>query len=246
VAFASRAGVRWLEMACQEPVNQPHRLDRARRTALRARLVAHDVGVVVHTASSVNAAEIVPGVRRAVSDYLVESVRLAVDLDSPTVVVHGGFHFGDHVATRLGSLADLLGTTAAYAAQHGVTLALENMNVLPPAAEIVYLGCTADEVVAILEAVRSPALTSCVDLGHAHLLPGGPAAFVARVGPRVGHVQITDNDGVTDDHLRLGDGTLDVGAALAALDSIGYTGTIAVELPDHDDQLASLGRLLEA
>ncbi|MFL1905163.1 hypothetical protein ACJWDR_39565 [Streptomyces tauricus] len=49
-------------------------------------------------------------------------------------------------------------------------------------------------------------LTACLNLGHAHLLPDGVTRFLDHVGGRTGHVQITDNDGVSDDHLALGEG----------------------------------------
>lgn len=246
VSFAADHDVRWLEVACQEPVNQPHAFDRDRRRRLRSHLAAHDVRPVVHTASSVNAAELVPGLRVAATTYLAESVRLAVDLGSPSVVVHAGFHFSEHVESRLEALTEVLIETAALAAAEGVILALENMNVLAPDSEIAYLGCTADEVVRILDEVDSPALTCCFDVGHAHLLPGGPVAFLERVGARIGHVQVTDNDGVVDHHLRLGTGSLDIAATLYALDAIGYDGPVAIELPDRDDQVASRSVLLDA
>lgn len=55
-------------------------------------------------------------------------------------------------------------------------------------------------------AVVPTPLTACLNLGHAHLLPDGVTRFLDHVGGRTGHVQITDNDGVSDDHLALGEG----------------------------------------
>ncbi len=134
---------------------------------------------------------------------------------------------------------------AVEAEARGVTLALENMNVLPAEAEIRYLGCTAAEVREIIDAAGSPALTYCADLGHAHLLPGGVPEFLAAAGSRIGHVQLTDNDGVIDDHLPLGAGTLPLRETLSLLDGGPYRGPIAVELDGAADREASLTAIRE-
>lgn len=242
-AFADGLGIRWLELACQEPANQPHTFDRVRVDGVRRLMRSTGIRGVVHTASSVNVAEIVPGVREAVEGYLRQYVELAHNLEVSTVIVHAGFQFDLDVPERISALQTTLGRCAEVAGRLGVTLAIENMNVLPAAAEITYLGCTPDEIGDILDAVDSPFLTACLDLGHAHLLPDGVGRFLDRVGGRIGHVQLTDNDGVVDDHLALGEGTIDVSAALTGLARVGYEGPVAIELASRADQLASLAHL---
>jgi sugar phosphate isomerase/epimerase len=106
-----------------------------------------------------------------------------------------------------------------------------------------YLGCTADEVEYILDVVDSAQLTCCVDLGHAHLLTEGAEQFTERFAGRIGHVQLTDNDGVHDQHLALGEGTLDVASCFRQLKRLDYTGSIAIELSDRAKQLRSLAYL---
>ena len=241
--FAASRGIRSLEFACQEIVNQPQTFDAQRISGVRSLMDAHGVDGVVHTASSVNAAEIVPGVRAAVEDYLHDYVRLTRALGCDTVIVHAGFSFELDLDARLDGLRQVLESCLRVAEPLGVTLALENMNVLPPEAEIRYLGCSVDEVAAILDRIDSPALTSCLDIGHAHLMPGGTAAFIDRFAGRIGHAQLTDNHGVHDEHLAIGEGTLDTADVLARLAAAGYTGQVAVELSDRDAQDRSLAHL---
>jgi len=239
--FAVSRDIHWLELACQEPENQPHTFDRGRIATVRSLLDDSGIKGVVHSASSVNAAEIVPGVRAAAEEYLDSFVQLTHDLGCETLIVHAGFYFSLDIEERLDALRTTLENAVRRAEKLGITLTLENMNVLPESAEIRYLGCTADEVLAILEAIDSPNLTSCVDVGHAHLLPGGAAPFIEKLAGRIGHVQLTDNDGVIDDHLALGEGTLDLPSIFTALDSAGYNGPIAIELSDR----AALARSLD-
>lgn len=242
---ASERDISWLEFACQEVVNQPETFDRRRVNGVRSLMDSTGIQGVVHTASSVNAAEIVPGVRAAVEEYLHRYIRLTHELGCSTVIVHAGFYFDLDLGERLDGLRRTLEGCARVAEPLGVTLALENMNVLPVEAEIRYLGCTADEVSAILDAVDSPTLTSCVDLGHAHLLPGGIEPFIDRFSGRIGHAQLTDNHGITDDHLALGEGTLDVAVAIERLVAGGYAGPVAIELSDVGAQDRSLAHLRE-
>ncbi|MET0199546.1 MAG: TIM barrel protein, partial [Rhodococcus fascians] len=64
--------------------------------------------------------------------------------------------------------------------------------------------------------------------------------FVEVLGPRIAYVQLTDNDGVVDDHLALGRGTLDVAATFDVLGRAGYDGLIGIELHDPTDRMDSL------
>ena len=242
-AFAAEHGLKWLELACQEPVNFPRTFDAARIARVRDLIDTYDMQCVVHSASFVNTAETMPGVREASEAHLKEYVRLTHDLGCKILIVHAGFHFSLGLDEPMAALLQTLRGCVSLAEKLDVQMVLENMNVLPAEAEVLYLGCTTDEVAEILDAVDSPHLTSCLDLGHAHLLPEGARAFTERFAGRIGHVQLTDNDGIHDKHLALGDGTLDVADAFAHLLGFGYTGGIAIELSDREEQLRSLAYL---
>lgn len=242
-AFAAEHGVGWLELACQEPVNFPRTFDAARIDRVRGLIEEYSMTCVVHSASFVNTAETMPGVREAAEEHLKEYIRLTRDLGCETLIIHAGYHFSLGLDEPLAALRQTLRGCADLAEETGVQMVLENMNVLPPEAEVLYLGCTTDEVAAVLDAVDSPNLTSCLDLGHAHLLPEGARAFTERFAGRIGHVQLTDNDGVHDDHLALGEGTLDLAGAFEQLLEFGYEGGICIELSDRDAQLRSLAHL---
>jgi len=230
--------VRLLEVASQHPAAWPSAWTPERARALRSRASDHGVELVVHSDSAVNVADRQPELRAAAERNLLGYVDLARSLGSDTVIVHGGLVFGEDLEPAYEAVVTTLAAVAGPAADAGITLVLENMNVVP--GEIRYLGCTAQEVARILDSVDSPALAACADIGHAHLLPGGVPEFVAALGPRIGYAQLTDNDGTIDDHLALGDGTLDLAAVAASLSAVGARVGIAIELDDADDRRRSL------
>ena len=242
-AFAAEHDVRHLELACQEPFNFPRTFDAERIERVRSLIEEYRMRCVVHSASFVNTAEIMPGVREASEEHLKEYIRLTRELGCDILIVHAGYHFSLGLEAPMAALLTTLRACATLAEDLGVEMVLENMNVLPAVAEVRYLGCTTDEVEYILEAVDSPNLTCCLDLGHAHLLTEGAEQFTERFAGRIGHVQLTDNDGVHDQHLALGEGTLDVAQAFRQLLRFGYPGDIAIELSDRDKQLRSLAYL---
>ena len=79
-----------------------------------------------------------------------------------------------------------------------------------------------------------PGLGLTLDLGHCVAVEPGPVeASVRRVAERLLHVHAKDMRRSGDEQLMLGDGDLDLPAALRALAESGYDGLVAVELPRH-------------
>ena len=236
---ATELGIDVVELACQHRNQWPARLADSARRLVRSEARARRLELVVHSDSAVNVAEPHREIRAAVKDHLEQYLRLSADVGATRLVVHGGLHFdSSDRSTVLDAAVDTLTAVAEKAQNRGVTLVLENMNVLH--SEIDFFGTTAADIIDILDAVGSPSLRACADLGHAHLLPGGIPAFVAALGLRIDYVQLTDNDGHIDRHLPLGAGTVDLGAAAAALAAVAYTGPVVAELDDEADRRVSI------
>jgi len=114
---------------------------------------------------------------------------------------------------------------AGYANKFGVRLAMENTRDTLWALDRILdeLGDDPEET----------NLSICVDVGHAHVSEDAgrePVVnYIERYADQLLHVHLHDNRGTADEHLGLGEGTIDWHRALAALDQIGFEKTAVLE-----------------
>jgi sugar phosphate isomerase/epimerase len=73
-----------------------------------------------------------------------------------------------------------------------------------------------------------------VDTSHT-ALGGFLLEALERLGPRLVHVQASDNRGVTDDHLPPGQGVIDWPRVVDLLERVGYRGVFMLEVTGNGD-----------
>ena len=61
----------------------------------------------------------------------------------------------------------------------------------------------------LMRRIRNPRIGVCLDLGHANYSRMGVEHWFDRLGRWIGYLHLSDNRGLFDDHLALGDGTVD-------------------------------------
>jgi sugar phosphate isomerase/epimerase len=81
----------------------------------------------------------------------------------------------------------------------------------------------------ILERIPREGTGVCVDTSHC-ALGGGLVEAIAAAGPRLVHVQASDNRGRTDDHLVPGSGVIDWTAVDQTLAAVAYDGVFMLEV----------------
>lgn len=89
-----------------------------------------------------------------------------------------------------------------------------------------------DGALRLLEHVGSDAVGINFDPSHTFPVGDFPNISVYRIGKRILHCHVSDNDGVTNVHWRPGMGKIDWRAMLSALQEVGYDGVISIELED--------------
>lgn len=232
-------GLDWLELGCQAPPNFPQTFDDARISRIKDLREKYGILYNVHSGSYVNSAEMMPTVRLASEQHLIEYVQLAAKLEAENLVVHLGFHFSQYMEDTYAALLKTYRRVVDEAERLKMPLVIENMNLLSPDAEIRYLGTTIEELKVVLDAFDTPYLGLALDVGHANQLPGGVDPFIEAFGHRIGDLHLHDNDGVYDRHWAVGKGTVDWAHLFARLDEIGYKGNATIELRNPDDVIAS-------
>ncbi|MGE4046022.1 MAG: sugar phosphate isomerase/epimerase family protein, partial [Acetobacteraceae bacterium] len=145
VAWATRHGVRVIDVQLDTGENAFTRIDGGRARAVRQACEQAGIALGLHTSSAVNVAEYAPLVGEAVDDYLRAYVDAAVRLGAGWIVVHAGFHFTSDVRQRMQAGLERLQRIVAYAEPRGARLLLENLNKEPPDAEVHYLAHTLEE-----------------------------------------------------------------------------------------------------
>lgn len=119
------------------------------------------------------------------------------------------------------------------AADHGITLVLENCEDKDPA-----------ERVALAASFASPAVRVSLDTGHAHYAhaaTGGPPvdAFVRAAGASLTHVHLQDAEGFADRHWAIGRGTIAWHAVFAALRELPEMPRLMLEMARPEDIMVS-------
>lgn len=90
----------------------------------------------------------------------------------------------------------------------------------------------------VIDVIADPRATVCLDIGHVHCHAAVPIVeWVRHLAGRIGYVHLHDNHGQTDEHLALGDGTIDLESVCAALEEHSPQAIWALEA-SRDDQVA--------
>ncbi len=140
--------------------------------------------------------------------------------------------------TAHGALRDVFVDNLVFAAAElgraGLQLVVEPLNSRDVPG---FLLSRSDEMVAVMDAVGAPNLRLQFDLYHADVMGEDLEANLARLLPRIGHVQFSDNPGRHEP----GTGNIDIMARLAQLDALGYEGWVGAEYRPRGATETSLG-----
>ncbi len=155
------------------------------------------------------------------------------------LVVHPGLQdslLSPSVQNSLDAAMRSIEEIAAIASPLGVRVALE---VIPNAMS------TAEALVNLLDRLDMPELGVCLDFGHAHM-QGDVIDAIETLSGLLTATHVHDNHGRRDEHLVPFEGTIDWAGALAALQKIGYDGTLMLELAGADPAAPALQRARQA
>lgn len=196
----------------------------------RTRDAIRDVGLRVHSlhapfGDSVNFASLDAGEREAALVRLTQAAAALETLGGSLYVIHPGgedSHWSwsrdAHLEFALRSLHRVWNECR----RRSLTLVIETP--LPH-----LLGGQVEDFAWILDRLPTDGVAVCLDTSHTSL-GGHLHEAIERFGPRIVHVQASDNRGHTDDHLLPGAGIIDWTRVLAGLERIRYEGVFMLEV----------------
>ena len=117
-------------------------------------------------------------------------------------------------------IADCLRRTCSAAEELGTTVVIEPVNHLQ-----VGFNHSADEVVALMDRVQSPALSYMLDTIHLNIEETGVITSIREHGGNVRHFHLCETNGAL-----FGSGALDFKRVLAALENSGYKDWVSVKV----------------
>ena len=158
--------------------------------------------------------------RIAAMDEIKRALETAEQIPFRNLVVHLGDKDDEWSPRAVEYAQTALEHLGAFARPLGVRPLVENLLSEPT---------TPEHLVEILETGHLDQIGVCLDLGHAHMTVGVPAA-IATLGKHIIQVHAHDNHGMKDEHLWPGDGAIDWPATAAALNTLATPPAIVLEL----------------
>ncbi len=204
--------------------------------SLESMMKSYDLTYSIHAPfNDINIASLNESVREMSVIELIKIMNMASELDIKTVTIHPGLY--SMVVSGLEERSVMaakrsLRTLDRMAQECGVRLCVENM----PGFRF-FLGQTAEQMSELLEGTNLPI---CLDIGHANTT-GQLNEIIDTLGNRIMNVHIHDNDGKQDQHLTIGEGTVDFDDCLKRLSS--YGGRYIIECKTLESGSESQDRL---
>jgi len=246
------AGFAWVESQYPLPLIGRARFRRFVAFLDRLRAQYHPTLSVHLPITDVNPASENRAVRRLALRQFRDVIRFAGDLGAKLVLMHPGYigpidlpprgepSFdqarleADRIKSRVWPyLLDAVHFCNELAKGHGMTLVVENV---VGASDLI---STPDEHARLLDEVNDDNVYAVLDVGHAERAGFGWRPFWERLGLRIRHLHLTDNDGIADRHWPLGRGLIDFPGLMGAVTASGYSGALVMEMV-ADDWLAHI------
>jgi sugar phosphate isomerase/epimerase len=201
-----------------------------------------DLGLsaVGHTAWHLPIASPFPEIKGAARDLYRRGLDVFADAGVELVNVHPDQRVPMHSRDNMRSMnAEAIELLAQDAAQRGITVMVENLD---------RNFSNVDDLKVIFD--RTPELGFHLDVGHANLRlglgePNRTKSLLDAFGDRLSHVHLSDNRGGEGDlHLPLGAGTIDWKNVVRLLKSVGWDGTVTLEVFSREREYLLMSRRL--
>lgn len=180
----------------------------------------------------VNAVSPDPAIRKAAAQWIrgcIDDVAVAggTNLGGPFHCVFNHFTGTPVTEDEISRCVEFLQMAGEYGKEKGVTLTPEFLNRYET-----YFGNTMEQCFNVLEKVNHPNVRAMFDTYHANIEEKSQTEAIRTIAPFLGHVHISENDRGTP-----GRGQIDFDTVFATLKEVGFSGTIAIEAFNRQNQV---------
>jgi sugar phosphate isomerase/epimerase len=193
-----------------------------------------------------NIASLNPGAYEAARADMMRAIRVADRVGASVINVHPGIHgyFPKEFWPRMKRLEmDIYEELSDFGGEHGILVVAENLIKTNVHFEDTW---TLDGIIALHDGWRGTGKGVNLDTGHAHQAGLTPADALRRLGTRVKHLHLHDNHGgPIDEHLPIGDGTIDWEPFFTALEEVDFQGFGVFEFRSPERQQQAIQLLAE-
>jgi len=220
-----------------------HALNSWRTRTLRKIAQARDLELTVHGPfADINIASPSPVLRRTILRRLEKSIFYARQLDCRLWVFHPGlktgvssFYPGLDWQLNLESVRTLL----KVGRKHGVKIAIENVPEPHP-----FLMKSVQEFSRFYSQLEED-IGLVLDVGHANL-NHQTQQFITQFSDKIVHMHVSDNDGIHDIHLGIGNGTVNWESVAKTIKRMRYRGVVILESIERVEESLQILRKLFA
>jgi sugar phosphate isomerase/epimerase len=223
IEWIGRHGFEFVDFTLEPPAADADQIDTA---AIQSALERNKLGVVAHTAYYLPIGSPFARIRQACQDEFRRCIRASHEIGATIMNLHYSRPPKFFTAAQtIDWHVEVLTPLCQEAVELNLTIVLEHVpNGGPDQLE---------NFVAILE--RVPLLRFHLDSGHAKVERHSDCwnEYLARLGNKLAHVHLSDNNGTADQHLSLGAtpyGSTDWPDHIRQLKATGYDGTITLEV----------------
>lgn len=223
-------GFSLIELLCEEPHAHPDDL-LVDGQAAKLKKMSRDLGVewLIHApVSDVNFMSPNRFMRAEAERQLRQTILLAREINCRRIVFHVGGRprMGLYDPDKGFSQAvEIINRLLTEAAKHDIALLLENDPVVDGLAAV-----TPEECSRFIQAFNGK-LGFLLDVGHANLVDSTAASrFIHLLASSLQGVHLSDNRGQRDEHLGIGEGTVNMAKLMEELTAISFNGEVILEL----------------
>ncbi len=243
LSMCSNLGMSYVEIQTEHPYT-PSEMNRKHVNEVRELANTCGLNIILHgSLFDTNLSSLKECIRRASVKFMQECVELASKLGANLLVVHAGSFPGDFPNNLMNKARDQLHSSFSeltkVAMNSGVTIGVENKQKSEDRELVLY----PDEHLEVVEAFRDQGARAVLDIGHAHTANSDLANYTHLLNDLNIELHLHDNNGISDDHLLLGGGSIDFESFFEVVRSIGFTGPAILELKNRPDLESSMGFL---